>query len=208
MFATPLATHVRDSRLRPQLRLAVCHDFPSCNSTTDGRTVLTPQRHLPSVPTLTLIKNFGTFSLACSYCPPSCPPPLVALCLLTHPLAHHLLQRPLPHCQAPCPHPHFYHTLCPSLHPPCMGTCHCSFNETTPYYCRGTKLKILGHLPLPYISRRLLNVMWELDTLQNDAITVCFPSVDTTQPNSLVSLKPNSIRHLIMLRKYIGFCQT
>ena len=45
--------------------------------------------------------------------------------------------------------------------------------------------------------------MWELDTLQYDAITVCFPSRDTTHPNSLTSLKPNSIRHLIMLRKYI-----
>ena len=45
--------------------------------------------------------------------------------------------------------------------------------------------------------------MWELDTLQYDAITVCFPSRDTTQLNSLVSLKPNSNRHLIMLRKYI-----
>ena len=37
---------------------------------------------------------------------------------------------------------------------------------------------------------------WELDTL-------CFPSRNTTQPHSLISLKPNSIRHLIMLRKYI-----
>ena len=46
-------------------------------------------------------------------------------------------------------------------------------------------------------------LMWELDTLQYDVITVCFPSRDTTQPNSLISLKPNSIRHLIMLRKYI-----
>ena len=46
-------------------------------------------------------------------------------------------------------------------------------------------------------------LMWELDTLQYDAIAVCFPSRDTTQPNSLVSLKPNSIRHLIMLWKYI-----
>ena len=46
-------------------------------------------------------------------------------------------------------------------------------------------------------------LMWELDTLQYDAITVCFPSRDTTHPNSLTSLKPNSIRHLIMLRKYI-----
>ena len=46
-------------------------------------------------------------------------------------------------------------------------------------------------------------LMWELDTLQYDAITVCFPSRDNTQPNSLISLKPNSTRHLIMLRKYI-----
>ena len=46
-------------------------------------------------------------------------------------------------------------------------------------------------------------LMWELDTLQYDAITVCFPSGDHTSPNPLVSLKPNSIRHLIMLRKYI-----
>ena len=46
-------------------------------------------------------------------------------------------------------------------------------------------------------------LMWELDTLQYDAITVCFPSRDSTSPNSLISLKPNSIRHLIMLKKYI-----
>ena len=30
-------------------------------------------------------------------------------------------------------------------------------------------------------------LMWELDTLQYDAITVCFPSRDTTQPHSLIS---------------------
>ena len=46
-------------------------------------------------------------------------------------------------------------------------------------------------------------LMWELDTLQYDDITVCFPSRKPNQPDSLVSLKPNSIRHLIMLRKYI-----
>ena len=127
----------------------------------------TPQRHLPSIPTITLIKKYkykkiwnllrGLASTP-SYCPPSCPPPVVALCLLTLPLAHHLLQRHLPPCQALCQHPHIYHTLCPSLHPPSMGTCHCSFNGTTPYYYRGPKLEILGHLPLPYISRGLLNV--------------------------------------------------
>ena len=46
-------------------------------------------------------------------------------------------------------------------------------------------------------------LMWELDTLKYDAITVCFPSGDHTSPNPLVSLKPNSIRHHFMLRKYI-----
>ena len=122
----------------------------------------TPQHHLHSIPNLTQIKKFwnplSSLDSMSSYCLPSCPPPLVALCLLTLPLAHHLLQMPLPHCQAPSLHPHIYHTLCPSLHSPCLGTCHCSFNETTPYYCRGTKLEILGHLPLPYIFRRLLDV--------------------------------------------------
>ena len=65
-FTTRTRDHSRDSLLLSRL--------PSCDSTTDGRTVLTPQRHLPSVPTLTLIlkkktKFFGTYSLAC-------PPPL------------------------------------------------------------------------------------------------------------------------------------
>ena len=36
---------------------------PSCNSTTDRRTVSTPQRHLPSVPTLTLTHFFMELSL-------------------------------------------------------------------------------------------------------------------------------------------------
>ena len=90
-FATPLATHIRDSHLRLYSRLTLMtrvhnstQDSRSrlpivpptatryflsqlllCDPTTDGRTVLTPQHHLPSVPTLTLTKNniFGTFSL-------------------------------------------------------------------------------------------------------------------------------------------------
>ena len=62
-FATPLATPIRDSRL---------HDY-----TAEGRTVLTPQRHLPSVTTLTL-NFFGTYSQAS-------PPPLA----ITHHHVHH-----------------------------------------------------------------------------------------------------------------------
>ena len=45
--------------------------------------------------------------------------------------------------------------------------------------------------------------MWELDTLKYDAISACFPSRNSSQPDCLVSLKPYSIRHVIMLRKYI-----
>ena len=131
----------------------------------------------------------------------------MALCLLTLPLAHHPLQRPLPPppppppLQAPCQHPHIYHTLCPSLHSPCMGTVIAVLMKLPPTTAEGQNLRYW----VTYHSLTSLedSFMWELDTSQYDAITVCFPSRDTTQPNSLVSLKPNSIRHLIMLRKYI-----
>ena len=74
-FATSLATPVRDSRSRLFFTTS-----PSCDSTTDRQTVSTPQHHLPSVPTLTLIiKKFGTFSLAW-------PPPLAT--------AHHHVHLP------------------------------------------------------------------------------------------------------------------
>ena len=110
----PFATPFRDSRSRPHSRLlfatpdrAPTRDslllsrLPSCDSPTDGRTVLTPQRHLPSVPTLTLIKKNNFWNLlpglpsTTSSHPPSCPQPPVALCPLTHLLAPHPLQRPL-----------------------------------------------------------------------------------------------------------------
>ena len=119
----------------------------------------TPQGHLPRIPTLTLIKILRNY-LYClapssSYYPPPCPPPLVDLCLLTPPLAYPMLHRPLPPMPGPLtPSPHLS-PLCSSLHSPCLGTCHCSFNETAPYHCRGTKHESLGDLPLPYLSRRL-----------------------------------------------------
>ena len=60
----PLATPLRDSCLRPPFAAHCFMTTPSCDPNTDGWTVSTPQHHLPSVPTLTLIKNFGTFSTA------------------------------------------------------------------------------------------------------------------------------------------------
>ena len=180
-----------------------CCDFPSCDSTTDGRTVLTPQCHLPSVPTLTLIKNWNLLpglASTSSYYPPSCPPPLVALCLLTHPLAHYLLQRPLPPCQDPPANIPTFITAPPSI-PPVWEHVIAILMKLPSTTAEGQNLRSW----VTYHSLTSLEdfLMWELDTLQYDAITVCFPSRDPTQPNSLISLKPNSIRHLIMLRKYI-----
>ena len=109
------ATHFRDSILKlPFVTPFATHCFAtnlSCDSTTDGRTVSTPQHHLPIIPTLTLKTFLGTilYSLASpsSYYPPPCPPPLVDLCLLTLPLAHPLLHRPLPPLPGPLtPSPH------------------------------------------------------------------------------------------------------
>ena len=70
LFSRPLfATHLRDSISQTCLRLMLMTPFrdshsqlqfmtccsttsPSCDPTTDGQTVSTPQRHLPIVPTL------------------------------------------------------------------------------------------------------------------------------------------------------------
>ena len=125
----------------------------------------------------------------------------MALCLLTCPLAHHLLQGPLPHYQAPCQHSHIYHPSAPTSIPPVWEHVIAVLMKLPPTTAEGQNLRSW----VTYHSLTSLEdfLMWELDTLQYDAITVCFPSRDTTQPNSLVSLKPNSIRHLIMLRKYI-----
>ena len=94
----PLMTAIHDSCPRPPFATHCFATTLSCDPTTDGQTVSTPQRHLPSIPTLTLIKKFGTFSTAW-------PPPLATAHhhvhhlqrpFLTLPLAYPLLQRPLP----------------------------------------------------------------------------------------------------------------
>ena len=134
-FATPLATHISDSNQRIHSRHAFATPdrtpnpdslfllrLPSCDSPTDGWTVLTPQRHLPSIPTLTLPKKINFWNLLPGlastprYYPPSCPPPLMALCLLTPPLPPYLLQRPLPPLPGPLPTSNLYYPLCPFLH--------------------------------------------------------------------------------------------
>ena len=61
-FATRVRDSTRDSRSRlliapPTTTRYFLSRLLLCDSTTDGRNVLTPQCHLPSVPTLTLIKK-------------------------------------------------------------------------------------------------------------------------------------------------------
>ena len=132
----------------------------------------------------------------------------MALCLLTHPLAHYLLKRPLPPPPPPPPPtrtpaniPTFITPSAPSSIPPVWEHVIEVLMKLPSTTAEGQNLRSW----VTYHSLTSLEdfLMWELDTLQYDAITVCFPSRDTTHPNSLTSLKPNSIRHLIMLRKYI-----
>ena len=125
----------------------------------------------------------------------------MALCLLTPPLSPYLLQRPLPPCQGPCQHPRIYYPSAPSPIPPVWEHVIDVLIKLPSTTAEGQNMRSL----VIFHSLTSLEdiLMWELDTLQYDAITVCFPSRDTTQPNSLISLKPNSIRHLFMLRKYI-----
>ena len=184
--------------------------LPSCDSPTDGRTVLTPQRHLPIIPILTLIAKkiwnlLPGLASTSSYYPSSCPPPLMALCLLTPPLSPYLLQRPLtpppPPARAPANIPTFITPFAPPSIPPVWEHVIDVFMKLPSTTAEGQNMRSwVTYHSLTYLEDFL---MWELDTLQYDAITVWFPSRDTTQPNSLISLKPNSIRHLIMLRKYI-----
>ena len=104
-------------------------------------------------------------------------------------------------CQTPCQHPHIYHPPSPPTIPPVWEHVIDILMKLPPTTAEGQNMRSW----VTYHSLTSLEdfLMWELDTVQYDAITVCFPSRDTTQPNSLVPLKPNSIRHLIMLRKYI-----
>ena len=112
-----------------------------------------------------------------------------------------LLQRPLPPARPPTNIPTFITPSAPPSIPPVWEHVIAVLIELPPTTAEGQNLRSW----VTYHSLTSLEdfLMLELDTLQYDAITVCFPSRHTTQPNSLVSLKPNSIRHLIMLRKYI-----
>ena len=61
-------------------------------------------------------------------------------------------------------------------------------------------IDVLMKLPSTTAEGQKMNTQdWTLYNMNHSLL----PSRDTTQPNSLISLKPNSIRHLIMLRKYI-----
>ena len=174
---------------------------------TDGRTVLTPLRHLPTVPTLTLIKKQFFWNLlpglasTSSYYPSSCPPPLMALCLLTPPLSPTSYRGPCPPARAPANIPTFITPSAPSSIPPVWEHVIDVLMKLPSTTAEGQNMR--SWVTFHSLTSLEDFLMWELDTLQYDAITVCFPSRDTTQPNSLISLKPNSIRHLIMLRKYI-----
>ena len=133
---------------------------------------------------------------------PPCQQPLVALCLLTlslaHPCSRGLYTLPT---RPPANIPTFITPSDPPSNPPVWEHAIAVLMKLPSTTAMGQNLRSW----VTYHSLTSLEIflMCELGTFQYDAITVCFPTRDTTQPNSLVSLKPNSIRHVIMLRKYI-----
>ena len=120
----------------------------------------------------------------------------MAPCPLTHPLAHYL-----PPARTPSNIPTFITPSDPPSIPPVWERVIDVLMILPTTTAEGQNMRSW----VTYHSLTSLEdfLMWELDTLQYDAITVCFPFRDTTQPHLLISHKPNSIRHLIMLRKYI-----
>ena len=126
----------------------------------------------------------------------------MALCHLTHPWPPPPLLRPLPPPARPPPNiPTFISPPEPSSIPPVWEHVIDVLMKLPITTSEGQNMR--SWVTFHSLTSLKDFLMWELDTLQYDAITVCFPSRDSTSPNSLVSLKPNSIRHLIMLRKYI-----
>ena len=106
-----------------------------------------------------------------------------------------------PHARPPDTIPTFITPSAPPSIPPVWEHVIAVLMKLPPTTAEGQNMR--AWVTYPSITSLEDFLMWELDTLQYDAITVCFPSGNTTKPHSLVSLKPNSIRHLLMLRKYI-----
>ena len=125
-FTTRIRDCTQDSRSRlpiapPTATRYFLSRLPFCDPSTDGRTVLTPQHHLPSVPTLTQTKKQcfwnllpGLASTSSYYLPTimsTTPSGLVS-------------GPPPPPLPGPLPTSPPLLPLCPSLHPSCLGTCH------------------------------------------------------------------------------------
>ena len=101
------------------------------------------------------------------------------LCLLTLPLAHPLLQRPLPPLPGPLtPSPHLSPPPAPPSIPPVWEHVIAVLMKLPPTTAEGQNMRAW----VTYHSLTSLEdfLMWELDTLQYDAITVCYPSRDPT----------------------------
>ena len=165
-----------------------------------------PQCPIPSVPTLTLklfLRNFLYCLAPYLWLPPhtmSTPPS--GLVSPDHPSGSPPApEASTPPARSPDTIPTFITPSAPITIPPVWEHVIAVLMKMPPTTAEGQNMRawVLYHC-LTSLEDFL---MWELDTLQYDAITVCFPSRDPSQSNSLVSLKPNSTRHLIMLRKYI-----
>ena len=107
----------------------------------------------------------------------------MALCLLTPPLSPYLLQRPLPPpppARAPANIPTFITPSAPPSIPPVWEHVIDVLMKLPSTTAEGQNMRSW----VTYHSLTSLEdfLMWELDTLQYDAITVWSPSRDTTNP--------------------------
>ena len=124
---------------------------PSCNHTTDGRTVSTPQRHLPTFPTLTLKKNLEPSLLPGLHLwlrPTTMSTTSSSLVSPDTPSGSPLLQRPLTPCQPPANIPTFITPTAPPSILPVWEHVIAVLMKLPPTTAEGQNLRPTTPLPL------------------------------------------------------------
>ena len=97
----------------------------------------------------------------------------MALCLLTPPLSPYHLQRPLPPAKAPANIPTFITPSAPSSIPPVWAHVIDVLMKLPSSTAEGQNMR--SWVTFHSLTSLEDFLMWELDTLQYDAITVCSP---------------------------------
>ena len=129
----------------------------------------TPQHHLSCALTLTLIiKNLNLLycmASTSSYCPPPCPPPLVALCLLTLPLAHPCSRGLYPPAWPPATNHTFITFSAPPSISPVWEHVIAVLMKLPPTTAEGQHMR--SWVTYHFLTSLEVFLMWELDTMNH-----------------------------------------